>query len=243
MFWSHVAGLYPPDSQRNDTQTLTDGDTNVKVSCSVEFGTILPHIAVCYAPSGESFVELNVSENCLFCDLQQYDQYCNSANDGRIHSRPDWNVRVSIQNEQSCISRHTTELEIPKVSMEDNDGIVYCTWGHLLTKMHVYEQYTLLVEEPPPTWIELNWKYMALGGGLFVSFVLVVVALLTIGLMHSWRKAKRAEFNRKRRLERRKTRHSNSPSLPMPAGQTGEYLKMHTIVATSNNSETEKFLV
>ena len=219
------SALNPPeDCTRNETRTARAGDTNVKISCDVQYGDVLPYIAMCYAPSGESLTELNVSENCLLCDLQQRNGYCNKSLGGRFSSRPKWKVKLNVSKVQTCIYNHRTELEIPSVSLEDNNGIVYCTWSRIPSQMHVYNQYQLEVERPLPTWIKLNWKYMAMGGTLFVSLILVIVLLLAFSV-RSWKKARRAEVNRRRRLERKKPRQSNSPPLPPPrsvlAEQTG----------------------
>lgn len=186
----------------------------------------MPYIGVCYAPNGESITEVNVTQNCLLCDLQQRDGYCNQTSDGksdsRLRSRPDWKVRLNVQTVVThCTYIHTTTVEIPEVSMDDNNGRIYCTWSSLPTQMHVYEQLSLKVMEPSPTWIKLNWTKMLIGGVVFVGSVLVVVALLVATLLYSWRRAKRAESTLKRRLERRKPRQSNSPPLPVPIEHTG----------------------
>ena len=220
-----VADQNPPDETRNDTKTFKAGEADTRISCKVEYGDPLPYIAVCYAPNGESMTKLNVTENCLLCDFQQHDGYCVESSDGRSNSRlgprPDWKVRLSVQRVDTCNNMHTTTLEIPEVSMDDNFGIVYCTWSFIPTKMHVYAKFNLKVLEASPTWIKVNWKKLMIGGVVFVGLVLSLVVLLLAALMYSWRKARRAEATRKRRLERRKPRQSNSPPLPMPTGQTG----------------------
>ena len=210
-----LSDLQPPNTIKTDTQNLTVGAANARISCEVEYGNVVPNIAMCYAPNGESFGELNVTEDCFFCGAQQENGYCESF-DSRIRARPDWKVTVSVQNAQTCNKRHVTVLEIPKVD-EGDEGVVYCSWSYSLTNTHVYEQYKLRVQQPPPTWIKKNWKYMAIGGGLFVSVVLVVVLLLVVGFVHSWRKARRAEAKaQRRRFERKKLRKSVSPPLPRP---------------------------
>ena len=117
-----------------------------------------------------------------------------------------------------CLTKRTTTLEIPIVSMADNNGIVFCIWQDVMKQINVYEQYNLRVKEPAPTWIQVNWKYIALSGGLATGGVVLVVLLLVIASVRSWRKAKHAENKLKKRRENKR----RSPPLPRPK-PTGEY--------------------
>lgn len=213
MFWFD-AGLLPPSSiVNNDTQDLTAGSTNTQIPCSVKYGNYADmYVGVCYAPNGENFHDVNVSKNCVFCEVGQNDKYCTQLyGDGTIQSRPDWKVSSREETVLDCLIERTTILEIPQVSMADNDGIVYCTWSDDL-QIIVYEQHNLKVKEPAPTWIQVNWKYIALGGGIATGGVVLVVVLLVIAFIRSWRKARYAE----NRLKRRREGKRRSPPLPRP---------------------------
>ena len=217
------AGLTPPsDVKSNNTLELTAGSMNAQISCSVEYGSnAYLYFGMCYAPDGESFHDLNVTENCAEVGR---DSKLLSKN-GTIQSRPDW--KVSSRDEVlDCLTERTTTLEIPIVSMADNDGIVYCIWQDVIKQINIYEQHNLRVREPAPTWIRVNWKYIALGGGLATGSVILVVLMLVIASVHSWRKAKRAENKLKKRRESKR----RSPPLSRPAEPAGRYPNTKEIV-------------
>lgn len=200
------AGLTPPtDVVSNSTQNLTVGSKN-EISCSVEYGNRADiYIGMCYAPNGESYHDLNVTENCLFCSEEEDDSHCTLFyGNGAILSRPDWRVSARDETVLDCFVRRTTTLRIPKVTITDNDGIVYCVWQGLLGPS-VYELHKLRVSYPAPKWIQVNWKYMALVGGLLTVGVLSVVLLLVTALVRSRKKIRRAERSKRRRQERRES--------------------------------------
>ena len=196
----------------NTTQVLTAGSTNAQLSCIVEYGTPADmYVGLCYAPNGQ---DLNVTEfqNCVFCDVGQDDKHCTQLySDGTIQSRPDWKVSSRDETVLDCLTKRTTLLEIPRVSMADNDGIVYCTWLDD-SRLIVYEEHTLRVKEPAPTWIQVNWKYIVLGGGLATAGVIFVVMLLVIAFVRSWKRARYAE----NRLKKRRESKRRSPPYPRP---------------------------
>ena len=188
---------------------MTAGSRNAQISCSVEYGDFAYYYTgMCYAPNGESFHDLNVTDSCVKVGRDPSNlQY----NDSTIQLRPDWRVSFRDEPVVDCVTRRTTTLEIPRVSMANNNGIVYCIWQDI-TKQFVYEQHNLRVREPAPTWIRVNWKYIALGGGLATGSVALVVLLLVITSLRSWKKARRAESKLKRRRESKRRSHS----LPRP---------------------------
>ena len=210
------AGLTPSSGEKHTyTQELTAGSTNAQISCSAEHGDDADlYFGICYAPNGESFHDLNVTENCIKVGQ---DPKLLSKN-GTIQSRPDWKVSSRDEAVLDCLAKRTTTLEIPVVSMADNDGIVYCIWQDVMKQINVYEQHNLTVREPAPTWIRVNWKYIALSGGLATGGVVLVVLLLVIASIRSWRKAKHAENKLKKRRENKR----RSPPLPRPKS-TGRY--------------------
>lgn len=209
--------MIPPSSVgSNKTQDLTAGSTNAQISCSVEYGDdAYLYFGVCYAPSGESLRDLNISESCVKVGRDPKLLH----NDSTIQSRPDWRVSITDQPALDCLTRRTTTLEIPRVSMADNNGTVYCIWQDVLEMINVYEQHNLRVREPARTWIQENWKYFAVGGGLATGGVVLVVLLLVLVSLRSWKKARRAESKLKKRRESKR----RSPLLPRPEPLTGRY--------------------
>ena len=183
------------------------GEANAQIPCNVEYGGRAQiYIGMCYARHGD---DLNITENCVFCGAMQDGEHCTLFyGDGAV---PDWKVSVRNETAQDCIFRRTTILEIPRVSMADNDGIVYCVWrdsGKL--QPNIYEQHNLRVTEPAPTWIQGNWKYMAIGGGLLTGVVVLVVVLLMIAFVHLWKKVRRAQRKRKGLKRNRRPSPPNS---------------------------------
>ena len=218
------AGLTPPSGivKNNGTQELTAGSKNAQISCSVEYGDYADlYVGMCYAPNGESFHDLNTTKNCAkVAGLDPKWLY----NDSKIQSRPDWKMSSRDEPVLDCITKLTTTLVIPRVSMADNDGIVYCIWQDDMKQTNVYEQHNLRVREPAPTWIRVNWKYIALGSGLVTGGVVLVVLLLMIAFLRSWKKARRAENKLKKRRENKR----RSPPLPRsePTGIIGYQSKL-----------------
>ena len=195
--------------KNTDTQDLMAGSKNAQISCSVEYGDdAYFYVGMCYAPNGESFYDLNITKNCAKVGQDPRWLY----NDSKIQSRPDWKMSSRDEPVLDCITKRTTTLMIPIVSMADNDGIVYCIWQDDTKQINIYEQHNLRVREPAPTWIQVNWKYIALGAGLVTGGVVLVVLLLVIASLRSWKKARRAENKLKKRRESKR----RSPPLPRP---------------------------